>query len=348
MLQNPQNSLREEITELTRCAESDLQQSDEISVLHENYKRYLGKKGKLTHILKGLKDLSATERQEYGQYANAQRKKLESLYQSRQTLLNTKALEARLRNEHYDSLRPLPFRVGGLHPITQMQYNVEDIFATMGFQVMDGPEVESDLYNFERLNFTTDHPARDMQDTIWTTQGHLLRTHTSAVQARALERYRKNLPLRMIAPGRCFRYEESDASHENTFHQVEGMYIDKDVSIAHLIHVMKTFLSVIFERDVKVRLRPGYFPFVEPGFELDMHCLICQGKGCQTCKKSGWIEILPCGLVHPKVLQASGVDPKVWSGFAFGLGLDRLVMMRYGIKDIRAFLAGNLRFLEQF
>ena len=342
------STLKEQIIALSKQAQSDLEGTQELATLHSNYKRYLGKKGQITHILKGLKDLGAKERQECGQYANQERKKLEDLYKGLQARLEQATLEARLQKEHYDGLRPLPLHSGRLHPLTQMQYAVEDIFCAMGFQVMDGPEVESDSYNFERLNFTADHPARDMQDTIWTTEHLLLRTHTSAVQVRALEANRENLPLRMIAPGRCFRYEESDASHENTFHQVEGMLIDKDVSVAHLIHIMKSFLATIFERDVLVRLRPGYFPFVEPGFELDMKCLICQGKGCQTCKKSGWIEILPCGLVHPNVLHTSGIDPQKWSGFAFGLGLDRLVMMRYGVKDIRSFLSGNLRFLEQF
>jgi phenylalanyl-tRNA synthetase alpha chain len=236
--------------------------------------------------------------------------------------------------------------VGRIHPLSQIQYEVEDIFINMGFQIMEGPEVELDEYNFGKLNFTDDHPARDMQDTFWTEEGFLLRTHTSSVQVRAMEVLKP--PFKIIVPGRVFRYEETDASHENTFYQLEGMMVDKNVSTANLIYIMKTFLSTFFEKDVTVRLRPGYFPFVEPGFELDIQCLICSGKGCQVCKYSGWVELLPCGLIHPNVLKAGGIDPQIWTGFAFGMGLSRLVMMRHSIEDIRHFLSGNIRFLEQF
>jgi len=236
--------------------------------------------------------------------------------------------------------------VGRIHPLSQIQYEVEDIFINMGFQIMEGPEVELDEYNFGKLNFTDDHPARDMQDTFWTEEGFLLRTHTSSVQVRAMEVLKP--PFKIIVPGRVFRYEETDASHENTFYQLEGMMVDKNVSTANLIYIMKTFLSTFFEKDVTVRLRPGYFPFVEPGFELDIQCLICSGNGCQVCKYSGWVELLPCGLIHPNVLKAGGIDPQIWTGFAFGMGLSRLVMMRHSIEDIRHFLSGNIRFLEQF
>ena len=314
--------------------------------LEEVYRRYLGKKGSLSHLLQSLGGLSPEKRREFGQRANAIRKEIENSYSSAMEDLERKEIEERLEKENYDSLRPLPLQRGSLHPISQMQYKVEDIFHSMGFQLVSGPELESDEYNFTRLNFSEDHPARDMQDTIWTTKGRLMRTHTSAVQARILQKLKP--PFRILAPGRCFRYEETDASHENTFHQVEGMMIDSEVSVANLIFVMKDFLARVFEKEVKVRLRPGYFPFVEPGFELDISCLLCKGKGCQTCKQSGWIELLPCGLIHPNVLRTGGLDPKKWSGFAFGLGLDRLVMMRYGIEDIRHFLSGNLRFLKQF
>jgi phenylalanyl-tRNA synthetase alpha chain len=216
----------------------------------------------------------------------------------------------------------------------------------MGFEILDGPEVETDYYNFEALNIPPYHPARDMQDTFWTEDGNLLRTHTSAIQIRGMERLKP--PFRVIGPGRVFRYESIDASHENTFYQVEGMMIDKDISVAHLIYFMKTLLKEIFKRDITIRLRPGYFPFVEPGFELDIQCLICGGKGCSVCKYSGWLELLPCGLVQPNVLRYGKIDPDKWSGFAFGLGLNRLVMMRYGINDIRHFLSGDIRFLYQF
>jgi phenylalanyl-tRNA synthetase alpha chain len=239
-----------------------------------------------------------------------------------------------------------PFERGHLHPLSQFQYEIEDIFTSMGFDVLDGPEVETEHYNFEVLNIPKHHPARDMQDTFWTEDGNLLRTHTSAIQVRGMEHSKP--PFKVIGPGRVFRYEATDASHENTFYQVEGMMVDKNISVANLIYFMKTLLREIFKRDVKIRLRPGFFPFVEPGFELDINCLICGGSGCPVCKQSGWVELLPCGLVHPNVLKSGGINPDEWSGFAFGLGLNRLIMMRYGITDIRHFLSGDIRFLKQF
>src|SRR5260370_10398483 len=216
----------------------------------------------------------------------------------------------------------------------------------MGFAVLDGPEVETADNNFDALNIPADHPARDMQDTFWLGSGHLLRTHTSPVQVRGMRKL--GPPLRMIAPGRVFRNEEVDASHEHTFYQLEGMMIDKDVSLAHLIYFMKTLLSAVFRREVTVRLRPGYFPFVEPGFELDIQCLICGGPGCPVCKQSGWVALLPCGVVTPNVLRVSGIVPGKRNGLAVGLGLTRLVMMRYGSDDSRQLQGGDLRFLEQF
>jgi phenylalanyl-tRNA synthetase alpha chain len=217
----------------------------------------------------------------------------------------------------------------------------------MGYHVVDGPEVETDWNNFEALNIPKDHPARDSQDTFYMAgPGSLvLRTHTSPVQIRAMRRFEP--PLRMIAPGKVFRHEATDASHEHTFHQLEGLVVDKGVSVAHLIHAMKTLLRGIFQKDLEIRLRPGYFPFVEPGFELDARCPFCTA-GCSVCKRTRWIELLPCGLVHPNVLKACDIDPELWSGFAFGLGLSRLVMLRYGIDDVRMLLSGELRFLEQF
>ncbi|MBL8296700.1 MAG: phenylalanine--tRNA ligase subunit alpha, partial [Bryobacterales bacterium] len=229
---------------------------------------------------------------------------------------------------------------------TLIQKEIEDLFISMGFAVLSGPEVETEFNNFDALNIPPDHPARDMQDTFWLESGHLLRTHTSPVQVRGMLRF--GPPLRMIAPGRVFRNEEVDPSHEHTFYQLEGMMIDRDVSIAHLTYFMKTLLQGIFHRDVTVRLRPGYFPFVEPGFELDIQCLLCEGKGCPVCKQSGWVELLPCGLVHPNVLRYGGIDPEHWNGFAFGLGLTRLAMMRFAIDDIRLLQSGDLRFLTQF
>ncbi len=339
-------SLAAGIEELARAALAALNEADDLAALEAAQHRFLGKKGTLTEALKALKDLPPEERRVAGQAAHAARNAIDDRLQARRQELHDRELRARLAQERYDVLQPRSTPIGKLHPITRMQMEVEDIFTAMGFVIVDGPEVETDENNFGRLNFSADHPARDMQDTIWTVDGNLLRTHTSPIQVRAMQVMKP--PFRIIAPGRVYRYEELDASHENTFHQVEGMLVDREVSAANLIYIMKTFLSQIFERDVSVRLRPGYFPFVEPAFELDIQCLICGGKGCQTCKRSGWIELLPCGLVHPNVLRSGGIDPAEWSGFAFGLGLDRLVMMRYGIEDIRHFLSGNLRFLEQF
>src|SRR5216683_392982 len=228
----------------------------------------------------------------------------------------------------------------------EIEAALEAMFVSMGFTVLDGPEVESEYNNFDALNIPADHPARDAQDTFWLTDGNLLRTHTSPVQIRGMEKLRP--PFRMIAPGRAFRNESVDASHDHTFYQLEGMVVDREVSVANLIYFMKAMLAAIFHREVAVRLRPGFFPFVEPGFELDIQCLICGGSGCPVCKHSGWVELLPCGLVNPAVLRMSKIDPEQWNGFAFGLGLTRLVMMRYGIDDIRLLQSGDLRFLQQF
>jgi phenylalanyl-tRNA synthetase alpha chain len=307
----------------------------------------LGRKGVLTGISKEFGKLTPEDRARIGKLLNAVKQELEAALDSRKSAFAQQALNARLQTEWVDLTLPAPPPGrGSLHPVTMVQSEIEDLFVSMGFTVLDGPEVETEQNNFDALNIPPDHPARDMQDTFWLTSGHLLRTHTSPVQVRGMQKL--GPPLRMIAPGRVFRNEEVDASHEHTFYQLEGMMVDRDVSVAHLIFFMKTLLSSIFRRDVTVRLRPGYFPFVEPGFELDIQCLICGGPGCPVCKQSGWVELLPCGLVHPNVLQMSGIDPEEWNGFAFGLGLTRLAMMRYGIDDIRLLLSGDLRFLNQF
>jgi len=307
----------------------------------------VGRKGALAEISKGMGKLSPEERKRIGQVLNAAKQQLEAALDARKQQFDEAALRARLDAEWVDLTLPAPGpRRGHLHPITRIQRELEDLFVSLGFTVLDGPEVETEYYNFDALNIPPDHPARDMQDTFWLDGGNLLRTHTSPVQVRGMERL--GPPLRMIAPGRVFRNESVDASHEHTFYQIEGMMIDRDVSVAHLLYFMKTLLTAIFQRDVTVRLRPGYFPFVEPGFELDIQCLICGGPGCPVCKHSGWVELLPCGLVNPSVLRISGIDPDERGGFAFGLGLTRLVMMRYGIDDIRHLQGGDLRFLEQF
>lgn len=309
--------------------------------------RILGRKGQLADLSKDMGKLSPDERAERGKFINFAKKSIEEAYEKRRSDFDAAVLAKRLDTEWLDLTVPAPgLRPGALHPVTQIQWEIEDLFRSLGFSVLDGPEVETEYHNFDALNIPPDHPARDMQDTFWLDGGHLLRTHTSPVQVRGMEKL--GPPLRMIAPGRVFRNETVDASHEHTFYQLEGMMIDRDVSVGHLIYFMKTLLTSIFQRDIAVRLRPGFFPFVEPGFELDIRCLICGGKGCPVCKQSGWVELLPCGLVNPHVLRMSGIDPREWNGFAFGLGLTRLVMMRYAIDDIRWLQSGDLRFLRQF
>jgi len=307
----------------------------------------LGRKGSLSQFSKTFGKLTPEERSSVGKALNAAKEGLESALDAKKHSFADVAQRERLKGEWIDLTLPAPGpRPGSLHPVTQIQNEIEDLFTSLGFAVLDGPEVETEYHNFDALNIPPEHPARDMQDTFWLQDGNLLRTHTSPVQVRGMEKL--GPPLRMIAPGRVFRNEEVDPSHEHTFYQLEGMMIDRDVSVANLIYFMKTLLSAIFKRDVTVRLRPGYFPFVEPGFELDIQCLICGGPGCPVCKQSGWVELLPCGLVHPNVLRMSGIDPEQWNGFAFGLGLTRLAMMRYGIDDIRLMQGGDLRFLCQF
>ncbi len=306
-----------------------------------------GRKGALADLGKGMGKLAADERAKVGKLLNETKTAIESALDARKSAFDSAALNTRLESEWLDITLPAPgVRPGALHPITIIQKEIEDLFTSMGFAVLSGPEVETEFNNFDALNIPADHPARDMQDTFWLEGGHLLRTHTSPVQVRGMQRL--GPPLRMIAPGRVFRNEEVDPSHEHTFYQLEGMMIDREVSVANLIYYMKTLLQRIFNREVTVRLRPGYFPFVEPGFELDIQCLLCSGKGCPVCKQSGWVELLPCGLVHPNVLRLGGIDPEQWNGFAFGLGLTRLAMMRYSIDDIRHLQGGDVRFLQQF
>jgi phenylalanyl-tRNA synthetase alpha chain len=320
------------------------QNADELEAVRV---KVLGRKGELAELSRDMGKLAPAERAERGKFINTSKQAVEAAYEGRKAEFERAALAKRLDTEWLDLTIPAPgVRPGSLHPITQIQWEIEDLFRSLGFSVLDGPEVETEFHNFDALNIPADHPARDMQDTFWLDGGHLLRTHTSPVQVRGMEKL--GPPLRMIAPGRVFRNESVDASHEHTFFQLEGMMIDRNVSVGNLIYFMKTLLTAIFKRDVTVRLRPGFFPFVEPGFELDIRCLICGGDGCPVCKHSGWVELLPCGLVNPQVLRLSGIDPAKWNGFAFGLGLTRLVMMRYAIDDIRWLQSGDLRFLRQF
>jgi len=343
--------MKGEMEKIRQSALEAISKATSITEIEELRVRVLGRKGELTSILRSLAELPPNERAEAGKRSNEIKKELEGAIDSQKENLSESAIEDLLKEDWIDvtlnnEKNTFSSHDGFIHPISQIQYEIEDIFTSMGFQILDGPEAETEHYNFEALNIPKHHPARDMQDTFWTEDNNLLRTHTSAIQVRGMEKLEP--PYRVIGPGRVFRYESTDASHENTFYQVEGMMIDKDISVAHLIFFMKQLLKEIFKKEVVIRLRPGYFPFVEPGFELDIHCLICNGKGCSVCKQTGWVELLPCGLVHPNVLKSGGIDPDEWSGFAFGLGLNRLVMMSYGINDIRHFLSGDIRFLHQF
>ena len=336
-----------QLEELRRATLAGFASAVSLEELEEARVEALGRKGTLAQISKEFGKLAPDARARLGKLLNSVKDDLETAYQDKKNKFDKAELAERLAKEWIDVTLPAPgVRPGSLHPITQLQNEIEDLFTSLGFAVLYGPEVETEEHNFDALNIPPTHPARDMQDTFWLSNGHLLRTHTSPVQVRGMRTL--GPPLRMIAPGRAFRNEEVDASHEHTFYQLEGMMIDRDVSVANLIYFMKTLLTAVFKREVTVRLRPGYFPFVEPGFELDIHCLICDGAGCPVCKHSGWVELLPCGLVHPNVLKLSGIDPEEWGGFAFGLGLTRLAMMRYGIDDIRQLQGGDLRFLCQF
>jgi len=313
---------------------------------------FLGKKGLVTDALKSLRDLSPEEKKAVGMQVNTLKNEIEEAIVDYQKKIDEKEYLKEIQNaERYDFSIPSDKPLGTLHPITIVQKQIEDIFKSMGFIIEDGLEIQTEYNNFEAVNIPKNHPARDMTDTYYLENGQLLKTHTSAAQNAIMRKYGAPKPgeyLKVLFPGRCFRNENIDASHENTFFQMEGMMIGDDISISNLIYFMKVLLSEVFQRDVKVRLRPGFFPFVEPGFELDINCLICGGSGCPTCKHSGWLELLPCGMIHPNVLRFGGIDPDKYTGFAFGLGLTRLAMMKYNIKDIRVFNSGNLKQLKQF
>jgi len=331
-----------------------IKKANSLHSVQEVETKYVGRKGKLTAILRGVKDLSASDKPIVGKLSNQVKNELEAEFKTKIQQLETVELNKKLKDDDFDVTVPgADVELGHIHPLSQVQRRVENIFGSMGFTVMDGPEVESEYYNFEGLNIPSWHPARDMQDTFFVKgkedkkHGRMvLRTHTSPVQVRTMEKF--GAPLRVIVPGRTFRYEATDASHDTTFYQVEGFMIDKDISISHLKGVLAQFLSRLFEKEVKVRIRPGYFPFVEPGLEVDFSCLICGGKGCRVCKHTGWVEFMGAGMIHENVLKAGGIDPKKWQGWAFGFGLTRLVMMRHGIDDIRLLLGGDLRFINQF
>ncbi len=318
-------------------------QAETIEALRQAESRFMGRKSELMRLVRSIGTLPAEERSEVGRLVNQTKRRLGELFADHRRSRTTAAADAeRSRAAAYDPTLPSPVRLrGGVHPITAVQWEIEDVFARMGFIVEMGPEMESEYYNFEGLNIPSWHPARDMQDTFWLTNGLVLRTQTSAVQVRAMRKY--GPPLRVVVPGRCFRNESMDASHETTFHQFEGFVVDRQISLSSLKAFLRVMLREVFKRDVAIRIRPGYFPFVEPGLECDIRCLICGGEGCPTCKHSGWVELVPAGMIHPNVLTAGGIDPHEYTGFAFGAGLTRLAMMKYGVGDIRLMNSCDLR-----
>ena len=342
------------IKNLKENLENELSKSSDLVDLDKIRVAYLGKKGSVTDLLKGMKALSHEERKEFGKKVNELKGAVAKAIEEKTAELKEKEIEAEINAmPEFDITTPADLSRGSYHPITLVQRQCETIFKSMGFTVEDYSEVVTDYECFESLNIPKHHPARDMQDTYYLENGQLLKSQTSAAQNAIIKKYGKRLiengtPIKAIFPGRCFRNEATDATHENTFFQMEGVMVDKDISISNLIYFMKTMLSEVFRKDIKVRLRPGFFPFVEPGFELDINCLICGGEGCPSCNRSGWLELCPCGMIHPEVLKEGGVDPEEYTGFAFGLGLTRLVMMKYGVKDIRDLNSGSLKALSQF
>ena len=332
----------------------ELKSSENTQDLEALRVKYLGKKGLVTELMKEMKDLSNEEKKSFGQEVNTLKGEVTDCLAERTKELKELEIQKEIDSmPDFDISMPPAINEGSYHPVTLVQRQVENIFKSMGFAVEDYSEIVTDYECFEALNIPKHHPARDMQDTYYLDNGQLLKSHTSAAQNAIYKKYKDALindgvPIKAIFPGRCFRNEATDACHENTFFQMEGVMVDKDISISNLIYFMKTMLSEVFKKDLKVRLRPGFFPFVEPGFELDISCLICGGEGCPSCKHSGWLELCPCGMIHPEVLKAGGIDPEEYSGFAFGLGLTRLVMMKYGIKDIRDLNSGSLKVMSQF
>lgn len=346
--------MKEKLEAIRKKAEAELSAVTSAEQIENFRVAVLGKKGELTSILKMMGKLSAEERPVMGQLANDVRAFIEEKITERANEIKEKEMQREIDSMPlFDVSAPSDLSRGSYHPITLVQRECERIFKSMGFTVEDYSEVVTDYECFESLNIPKHHPARDMQDTYYLENGQLLKSQTSAAQNAIYKKYKDALindgvPIKAIFPGRCFRNEATDACHENTFFQMEGVMVDKDISISNLIYFMKTMLSEVFRKDIKVRLRPGFFPFVEPGFELDISCLICGGEGCPSCKHSGWLELCPCGMIHPEVLKAGGIDPDEYTGFAFGLGLTRLAMMKYGVKDIRDLNSGSLKSLSQF
>lgn len=338
--------MKAKLEELKQNVLAELEQADTLAVLNELRVKYLGKKGLMTEILRGMGKLSSEERPVIGQLANQIRNELEELLAGKLTAVKEAEKQQRLEAERLDITLPgKKPALGHKHPLTKVIEEVEDIFISMGFSVVKGPEIEKDYYNFEGLNMPKDHPARDTQDSFYITPDILLRTQTSPVQVRTMEKQQP--PIRIIAPGKVYR-RDADVTHSPMFHQIEGLVVDKNISFGHLKGALEEFILKMFGADRKIRFRPHYFPFTEPSAEVDVSCIMCNGEGCRICSQTGWLEILGCGMVHPRVLEMAGYDPQEYSGFAFGLGVERIAMLKYRIDDIRLLFESDMRFLQQF
>ena len=340
--------MEEKINQIRKEAEEEISKIEDIHALNEIRVKVLGKKGKLTEILRGMGSLSSEERPVIGSLVNKVRDEIEGLITSKETELKKKELQEKLQSEKIDVTLPATkVKRGSKHPLNRIIEEVEDLFVSMGYDVVSGPELETDEYCFERLNLPKGHPARDMQDSFYITTEYLLRTQTSAVQARAMMANTEKTPIRIIVPGKTYRRED-DATHSHQFNQVEGLVVDKNISFADLKGTLEIFMRKMLGENTQLRFRPSYFPFTEPSYEVDVTCFKCGGKGCNLCKQTGWIELLGSGVVHPNVLRMNGYDPDVYSGFAFGTGLDRLAMFKYGITDMRLLYTNDVKFLSQF
>lgn len=341
--------MKDQLETLQKEALEKIKKATSIEDLQAINVAYLGRKGSITAVLRGMGSLSKEERPVIGKLANKVRETIEQSIEEKKEGLEKLALEKQLEQETIDVTLPgRPVKVGGPHLLTSVIEEIEDLFIGLGFEIKEGPEVETDYYNFEALNLPKGHPARDMQDSFYITDELLLRTHTSPVQARTMEVLKGNEPVRMICSGKVYRRDSDDATHSHQFTQIEGLYVDQDVRMSDLKGTLNVFAKKMFGNDRDIRLRPSYFPFTEPSVEMDISCKMCHREGCSVCKQTGWIEILGAGMVHPNVLEMTGYDPKTYTGFAFGMGPDRIAMLKYGIDDIRHFYLNDVRFLTQF
>lgn len=341
--------MKEQLEAIQEEALEQVKQATDLKELQDIKVTYLGKKGSLTVVLRGMGKLSKEERPVVGEIANNVRESITSEIEQKSEFLEQAALKEQLEKETLDVTLPgRPVQVGGPHLLTSIIEEIEDLFIGMGFEVREGPEVETDYYNFEALNLPKGHPARDMQDTFYITNELLLRTHTSPVQARTMQQYDGDRAVKMICPGKVYRRDTDDATHSHQFTQIEGLYVDENVRMSDLKGILNKFAKKMFGDDRKIRLRPSFFPFTEPSVEMDISCKMCNGEGCSVCKQSGWIEILGAGMVHPRVLEMAGYDSAQYTGFAFGMGPDRIAMLKYGIDDIRQFYTNDVRFLSQY